>query len=80
MTEFPCECVGGPKDGERWVLKEDLPEIRFATLPDPPEGRGFWVEENSVSEAKIEYQYIEYLRTRIVRNGHRLYTYYNPKR
>lgn len=78
MRQYPIELVLGPKDGERWILKEDLPIMRFAAMPPEPN----WVEareEATPEDARIEYLYLEYERSPYTRNGYRLYRYAPPK-
>lgn len=77
MTDpgFKIELVGGPKDGEAWTIVNDEPVIRFASMDVPDV---IATEFATAAEAAIRWTEIEYLRTRVIRNGRRIYTYYSP--
>lgn len=73
------ELVGGPKDGETWNLKEALPEIRFALMPDPKVAT-MWAEDEDMASARMEYDYLIYERTRHRIGGRIAYRYVPPRK
>lgn len=74
---YPIELFGGPKDGERWTMLEDLPVVRFAMMADDPK-KLFATEDEPLDETPIKVKYLDYVRTRYRRAGHRIYRY-DPK-
>lgn len=72
MTEYPVALIGGPRDGEFWVIPEDLSVLRLAQMGY---GASMFAPETSPPEAMpmLEVQY--YRSKRIDDTGHRLYFY-----